>query len=208
MMAAFIVKKTKQAGVSILEVIIGVAIFAVIALVVGLFQENVFSLNRVFSSSLLAQDEARKALKEMSSEMRVAAPSSIGAYALAQVTSTAVTFYANIDSDAYKEKVRYFLSGNILKKGVIKPSGNPLVYNSGNETIKDVVHYVTNGSDPVFYYYDANYGGTEQPLTSPVDTTAVRLIKINLAIDDNVLLPPSALILTTQVNFRNLKDNL
>ncbi len=157
---------------------------------------------------MFAQDEARKALKEMSSEMRVAAPSSIGAYALAQVTSTSVTFYANIDSDAYKEKVRYFLSGNILKKGVIKPSGNPLVYNSGNETIKDVVHYVTNGSDPVFYYYDANYGGTEQPLTSPVDTTAVRLIKINLAIDDNVLLPPSALILTTQVNFRNLKDNL
>jgi hypothetical protein len=50
--------------------------------------------------------------------------------------------------------------------------------------------------------------GTSSPLTQPVITTNVRLIKINLMIDVDPNRAPVIKTYTSQVSIRNLKDNL
>lgn len=197
-----------NSGFSVIEALVGIFIFTLIGLAVYSFQRDVFSLNRIISGSLIAQDEARRALKSMSAEIRTASPSSLGAYPLVQTATSSFIFYSNIDSDSFKEQVRYFLDGTTLKKGIVKPSGSPLTYNLANETISELIHDVANADMPVFYYYDKNYDGTTQPLAEPIEVVAVRLVKITVVIDKDQQQPPAPTTLTTQISMRNLKDNL
>lgn len=200
--------KSLESGFSIIEVIVAIFIVTLIGFAAYYFEKDVFLLNKIVSDSLTAQNEARQALKKMSSEIRTASPSSLGAYAIVQAGVSSFTFYSNIDDDSLKERVRYFLEGATLKKGVIRPSGAPLTYNMANEIISELVHNMANGAAPIFSYYDKNYDGTTQPLTQPIDIAAARLVKITIIIDEDSQSPPSPLTLTTQISMRNLKDNL
>jgi len=197
-----------KSGFSVIEVLVGMFILTLIGLAVYSFQKDVFSLNRIISSGLAAQDEARRALKSMSAEIRTASPSSLGAYAIMQTEISSFTFYSDIDSDSFKERVRYFVEGATLKKGVIKPSGIPLTYNPINEIISELVHDIANAATLTFSYYGTDYDGTTQPLVEPINIFAVRLIKITIVIDKDSQEPPGPMTLTTQVSIRNLKDNL
>jgi hypothetical protein len=135
-------------------------------------------------------------------------PSAMGAYAIVQAATSSLTFYDDIDNDSSIEKVRYFLSGSTLKKGVVEPSGSPLNYN-GTETIKELVHNIANNATTsIFSYYDSSYAGTSSPLALPVNVLSVRLIKVSLVIDSDPLKPPAPIYMSTQVSIRNIKDNL
>lgn len=187
-------------GFSMVEVIVVVFIMALVGTAVYTFQNDIFLLNRIVSSNITSQEEARNGFKMMTSEIRSASPSSLGAYPIFEANSNSFIFYSDIDNDGLKERIRYFLEGDIFKKGTIKPLGSPLVYNLGNEIIKEVIHNVSNDSTAIFDYYDANYEGISAPLSQPVNIIAVRLIKITIIADGNTF--------TTQVSMRNLKDNL
>ncbi|GMU74082.1 MAG: hypothetical protein AMXMBFR44_2810 [Candidatus Campbellbacteria bacterium] len=195
-------------GFTVVEMLFGIALLIVLGLVLYAFQKDVFSINRVISESLTAQNEARRGLKMMSAEIRSASPSSLGAYALSETSSSSIAFYRNVDDDQLKEHVRYFLDGTILKKGITKPTGSPLTYNPGDEVVTEFIHDVANGTTSVFAYYDDSYDGTTDPLSDPVDISTVRLAKITIVIDKDAQEPPGAITLTTQVSMRNLKDNL
>ena len=199
---------TRDSGFSIIEAVVAISILALVGIAIFTFQKDVFSLNRIFSQSIVSQEEVRRALKDMSAEIRAASPSSIGAYALAETSTSSFIFYSNIDDDSFKERIRYFLDGTVLKKGVTKPAGDPLTYNPASETISDVVRDIANGATALFSYYDTAYDGTTQPLAEPVDVSAVRLVKITIVVDRNPLAPPNPITLTTQISMRNLKDNL
>lgn len=197
-----------NSGFSIIEAVVAISILTLVGIAVYAFQKDVFSLNRIFSQSIIAQEEVRRALRIMSAEIRAASPSSIGAYALAETATSSFIFYSNIDDDSFKERIRYFLDGTVLKKGVTKPAGDPLTYNPASETISDVVRDIANGSTALFSYYDTAYDGTTQPLAEPIDVSVVRLVKIMIVVDRNPLAPPNPITLTTQISMRNLKDNL
>jgi hypothetical protein len=197
-----------NSGFSIVEFLVGIFILVLIAVAVSTFQKDIFFFNTFFSSSITTQEEARRTLKTMSAEIRSASLSSIGAYPISQAGVSSFIFYSDIDDDLLKERIRYFLDGTILKKGIIKPSGSPLTYNPANETFSELVHDVSSGATSVFSYYDENYDGTTQPLTEPINIPDVRLIKITIIIDRDPTRPPGPATLTTQVFLRNLKDNL
>ncbi len=200
-------QKSKN-GFTLIEALIAIFILTLIGVVVVAFQRDVISLNSILSGGLTAQDEVRRALKMMTTEIRPLSSSSIGAYPITEAGPTSFVFYSNVDGDSLKERVRYFLDGNILKKGVIKPTGTPLTYNPAHETVSEVVHNVVNGAAPVFSYYDKNYDGSTPALSQPVDIPSVRLVKIAIIIDENPNRAPGPVTLTTQVSMRNLKDNL
>lgn len=202
------VKRKFESGFTLIEVIIGAAIFSLVVIGFSFMQADIFIFNRMVSDSLLTQDQARTALKNITSEIRAASLSNLGAYPIANASNFSFTFYSNIDNDSLKEQVRYFLDGNTLKKGVIKPSGSPLTYNPADEIITVAIDYVTNGATPIFSYHDSDYDGTTQPLSSPINLSAVRLIKITIIADKNAQEYPEPITLTTQVSIRNLKDNL
>jgi len=197
-----------NSGFSIIEAVVAISILTLVGIAIFAFQKDVFSLNRILSQSIIAQEEVRRALKIMSAEIRAVSPSSIGAYAIAETATSSFVFYSNIDDDSFKERVRYFLDGTVLKKGVTKPAGNPLTYNPASETISDVVRDVANGTAALFSYYDTDYDGTTQSLAEPIDVSVVRLVKIVITVDRDPSASPGPMTLTTQISMRNLKDNL
>jgi len=201
-----IIKNKK--GFSLAEILIATAIATIIFFAVFRFGNSVFSLNSDAQKSLSAQSDARQILKTMAKELRSASPSSLGSYPISLASATSITFFVNLDNDAYKEQVRYYVQDKELKKGVTKPSGSPLAYNLSNEKTSILVHDLNNGTSPTFEYFDSSYTGTSSPLTQPVQITAVRLVRITLIIEPDPNKSAGALKATSQVFLRNLKDNL
>ena len=199
-------KKLKN-GFTLIEILVSVFIIALIGVVVVNFQIDIFSLNKISSDNMNAQTDARKTLRVMTTELRSMSPSDSGSYAIAEAGTSTITFYVNIDDDNSKEQIRYFQSGNYLKKGVTKSIGT--VYNPANEVITNLISdLANNSSSPIFYYYDKNYDGATDPLTIPINIPSIRLVKINIIIDKDQDKSPAPVNITTQVSLRNLKDNL
>jgi len=196
-----------QAGFTLVEVLVAIGIFLLI--IGGITWMLIFGLrsNKIIWEQLSTQNEGRKVVQDFVNEIRTATASSIGAYAIASAEPQQVIFYSNIDSDAWRERVRYFLQNGTLKKGVLKPSGNPLSYNPANEQINELAHDVINGANPVFYYYDQSYTGSQNPLAPPVDVTKVRMIKFTLDLEEDPNASPMPFHVETMAEVRNLKSN-
>jgi prepilin-type N-terminal cleavage/methylation domain-containing protein len=197
----------KKRGLTLVEVMISLAIMGLLGVAVATFSSNVFSLNSIVQNGLTAQQDARQVEKKMAAEIRESSPSSTGAYPIEVASTSEFVFYDDADNDGVKEKIRYYLSGLILKKDVVKPTGNPLVYNGGTTTT-NVINDVRNGTTSVFSYYGKNYDGTSAPLSFPVDIPSIRLVRVTMSIDRDPYRSPVPVYITTAVTIRNLKDNL
>ncbi len=199
----------KNNGFSLIEIIIVIGIFSIIMIAVTSFQKNVLVYNKYSSDSLNSAQDARNIIKVMIRDLRIASPSNNGAFAIAQAATNTITFFSDTDGDGLKEQIRYYINNNILMKGTIKPTGSPPVYNSGNETLSTLAYNVKNAtSTALFEYFDDNYAGTSSPMIMPVSVTDIHLIKVNLMIDADPNRSPIPRLYTSQVNLRNLKDNL
>jgi len=198
-----------NSGFTLLEVLVAMGIFLLMILGVSSIWSYASRSKNVIWEQLSAQNEGRKTAQDFTNQLRTATQSSIGSFSIESPATSSLIFYSNIDSDSWRERVRYFLVGSILKKGVIKPSGNPLVYNSSNETVTEVAHGVTNGSEPIFTYYGENYNGTTitYTLSYPINVTSIRLIGIKLRLEKYPDLSPAPVWVESKVEIRNLKAN-
>lgn len=202
-----ITKIKNQKGVTLIETLFGVAVFALIAIAIGTFGRNLWYYNTAIGNGLDSADAGRNLLKLITTEIRTASAANTGAYTISQASASSFTFYSDVDDDGIRERIRYFSSGTNFQRGIIEPSGNPLTYNSANEVVKTVASNVTNGST-IFDYYDKNYDGSTAALTSPITIPSVRLVKITVVVDKDANRPPAPMTFSTQVSMRNLKDNL
>lgn len=197
-------------GFTMMEIIVVAAILAVVSVAIMTFFRDTMKFNTSIQSSLKSQNEARRILRPFANEVRGANRSALGGYPIETASSTTLTFYTDLDEDGNSERVRYFLEGDTFKKGVISPTGSPLAYATSSEKIVAIVNNVVATSTPIFEYFDTNYVGasTTMALVHPVSPALVRLVRVNLTVDENPNQPPAAFTLTTQISFRNLKDNL
>ncbi len=202
-------KIKKQKGFTLGELLISIFILSILTITVTSFQRDIFILNRTTDNNLAAQLEVRRITKVMVSELRKSSVSSVGGYPISVASTSEIVFFSDITNDGLKERVRYFLDNTKLKKGVVSPSGNPLVYNLGGEVITTLISDVkASSTQPIFQYFNENYIGNSPPLNFPVNIPDIRLVKITVIIDRDPNLPPAEIIGTSQVNLRNLKDNL
>ncbi len=196
----------RNEGMTLAEILVAMAIITVIGLAISTFARDLFMYSGTVQSNLSAQQDARQMLRQFASELRIASQSSTGTYPISEASDTAITFYSDLNGDGIKDRVRYYVSGNMIKKDVLVPTGLPLAYTGTPATsivMRDLS--VTTG---IFSYYDKNYTGTSAPLGSPVDVSSVRLVKMNITIDRDPNRSPTPINVTTQVVIRNLKDNL
>jgi prepilin-type N-terminal cleavage/methylation domain-containing protein len=203
-------KPQKINGFTLIEVLATVFVSAMIAVGVIALVSSILSNSGKQSTLLYSADQARRVSFQIEQELRNAYTSSIGSYAIDTADAQELIFFTNIDSDSGMERVRYFLQNGVLKRGVVDPSGNPLAYNFGSETVRDVQNGVANQSTPLFYYYGSNYdGSSDNFLAQPVDVTDVSYIKMNLMIYNRGGTSGTGIFtVTAGGTIRNLKTNL
>lgn len=195
-----------QRGFTMVEMLVVLGIVVLIGGALVTFFVSIFSQNAFVQNSLLGQQEAQAALKHLLAEARSAAPSDTGAYAIDTATPDKFTFYSDLDNDGTHERLRYYVQGGTLWRGLLKPTGAPLAYVEANETLSQPVHALATSS--LFSFYNANYMGTTTPLTVPINLPEVRLVQINLTVDADPNRPPPPTSYLGQVMIRSLKDNL
>ena len=202
------VKKKKrtsnQAGFTLVEIMVSIGILTGGIVLIGLFARNVSDIGIDFTQRFKAEQEIRLTIGEAIAELRSVAQSHEGSYPISMAGTSTLTFYVDLQNDGKIERVRYFLSGQTLKKGIISPSGDPLTYNPANETIKDVVHNVVTGTSSIFSYYDSDYTGDEPPMTIPVVISDIRMVEINISAKDTGQISQTSF--STRVTPRNLRD--
>lgn len=198
------------AGFTLIEILISIAGFTILMLGVVALISNILTVNRQQGTLLSDQDQVRKLAFSAMTELRNAVTSNTGSYALADASAQQLTFYADVDGGTDVERVRYFLQNGELKRGLVKPTGSPLAYNFGSETVTTVQKNVANGVNPIFYYYDGTYDGTvENPLSQPVNPTQVKLVKISLDVYlKGGVVNTNKYTVTAIGTLRNLKTNL
>jgi len=195
-------------GFTLIEILISVAIIVIISAVLAMVFIDVFSANSFLGDSFFIEREASATLRDMVQEIRTSSNSSTGGYFIEKADPFSIAFYTNVDKDATKERVQYFLSGTTLKKSVVEPAGSPVTYatTTASESVKTVLSYVVASSTaPIFLYFDKNYGGTSTPMTTPVNILNIRLVRIAITVDQNAFddLPPMSV--GSEVGIRNLK---
>ncbi|KKQ27543.1 MAG: hypothetical protein US42_C0008G0054 [Candidatus Magasanikbacteria bacterium GW2011_GWC2_37_14] len=196
-------------GFTLLELLVAMGIFTLISGAVTYLITDGLRYSRIIWDQLEGQSEVRKVLSEVVNDVRRAETSSTGAYPIESASKYSLVFYANIDVDSFREKVRYYLEGTNLKKGVTKPSGSPLIYNSGNEKIVILAHNVINISknQPVFSFYAESYQGTGNALSEPITTTDVHVVRVQLEIERDANKSPVPIRGESLTQIRNLKTN-
>lgn len=161
-------------GITLIELLLSLLIISFILLIFIFLTFNISNLNTYFVFNLGKQREIMNTIIALTKELRSMEQSSIGNYPLEKILTNQIIFYSNIDDDNLIERVRYFVDGNTLKKGIIKPVGNPLNYNQP----EIVINMITDLSDNnIFSYYNGN-----NQLTS--DINAVKIVKVNLSAKD------------------------
>lgn len=193
-------------GFSLLELILGAAISIILVLVLTQFVGIISSIQKYLNGKLPAQADVEQALQTMTVEIRSAGQSSAGAYAIESASSTAFTFFSDIDRDGTMERVRYIIGTSTLQKGVVKATGNPLQYVTSTESFSMPILNLL-GASSSFAYYDTNFTGTQAPLTAPIAVTVIRAVQFTFTVDISTTTAPLPTVVSEIVTIRNLKSN-
>ena len=200
----------KRSGFTLIETLISLAlVIIVIGGVAGMFtfyvQNYSFSFEQQQSVS-----SASTSLTTMVREIREARIAENGSWPIEEAADNSFTFYSDVTNDNRVDRVRYFLDGDILKKGVIEPLGVPAAYPPGNEKVSTVATAVYPAGNPVFLYYNGNWPGdtVNNPLPLLSRILETRFVRIYIRIDTELGRGSAAFETYSGVQMRNLKDNL
>ena len=184
-----------------IETVIWIAVFvaAMLAIVTTLmyfYRTNAYAIEQASATA-----SAQRELEQVVRTIREGAYSSQGAFPIISIAANDFILYADIDSDSQIERVHYYLSGTNLIRGVIEATGNPPDY-TGAETVTTVADYVRNAAQGIstFKYYDEL--GSE--ITNYTNWSAVRFVKVALAVNINVATLPNQLTIDSSAAIRNL----
>ncbi|MCW9054511.1 MAG: type II secretion system GspH family protein [Candidatus Pacebacteria bacterium] len=194
---------SRQKGFTLLETLMVLGVFIIVlgALVASIgffYRSNTHALEQSF-----AVQSARKGIEGMVKDIREATFSDEGAYPIVSIATSTITFYSDVDSDIFIERVRYFLDGTDLKRGVTDSAGDPLTYNDVEEEVSTISDNVRNNAESIdiFTYY--NGAGSE---ISTASTTDVRFIKAEVVVNVNPSRLPNNYTLRSSATLRNLRD--
>jgi type II secretory pathway pseudopilin PulG len=197
-------------GFTLVEILVVCSIVVILSWAIASFGRDIFYQNFVLSRELVAEGEAKVAMRRLIYELRTAEPSNNGSYSIESASRSNLVFFSDINNDGKRERLRYFLDGKILKRGQIYPTGIPYVYSSSTESFSTIINDIINPGNLIFSYYDRSYDGTSSstPLAEPIDVKSIRLVKVEFLIDANSSQAPIPIYMSSQVMIRNLKDNL
>jgi hypothetical protein len=141
----------------------------------------------------------RRAVADISREIRGANTSALGEYPIGLASDQELIFYSDTDYDGDYDKISYYLSDRKIYKSITDP-GPLRDYTVASSTI-EVTDFVNNGGQEIFQYYDSNGDETD-------DLDSIRMINIRLLFNVNPGVSPDDIPVETDAHLRNLKSNL
>lgn len=191
-----------QRGMTFIEVLVWISVFlaamwAIVGSILSFYRANTYTLEQAQAVS-----EVRRSIERVVATIREANYSNEGAYPVVSIGPNSITFYADIDTDPVAERVRYFIEGTELKRGVVDPTGDPPNYGVA-ETVSTVAYFIRNITQSVttFRYYDA--AGAQ--ITNMNDLTDVRFVRIDTVVNVSPDKLPNELTLRSSATLRNLR---
>ncbi len=194
-----------RAGFTLIEIVIAMGITMMVGVLFVRLSRDVTDTTLRFSRTLITQQAIETTLQVIIPEIRSIAQSNDGSFPISVAATSTFEFYSDIDRDGLFDRVRYFLDGATLTKGVIKPTGSPLAYVTSTETLQSLVDNIIVGSQ-IFTYYDRNATTTNSvPLQQPVSPLDVKTIRVSLVANQGTSSTPSLVGVDTEATIRNLR---
>ncbi|MFZ2188885.1 MAG: prepilin-type N-terminal cleavage/methylation domain-containing protein [Candidatus Moraniibacteriota bacterium] len=203
-------KPVGQKGLTLIETLVAIAIFAIgmegfTLLFINTWKNNSYTLEMGQSSMAVSQG-----VNTIVGYLRSTRQSDSGSYPIKSADDDDIVVYSDYDRDGITERIHIYKSGTSILMGVTDPTTTmPKTYPSGDQQVFTLaVRIVNTSSEPIFYYYDRNYAGglNQLPLTTPANVADVRLLKIHLKINIDPNRAPDNIELQTFVEMRNLND--
>jgi len=191
-------KKNNQ-GFTLIELLVAVSITIIITLMVFDYMGVAFKIARYSDEQTTAVQEARYSMETVIEDLRGANASEQGDYTLQTINDDGLVFFSDVDDDDIFERVEYFLATTTLYRVVTEPGGAN-DYNMPGAT-STIAIYINNDEESIFVYFDDSYNETDI-------INNVRLVKIVLKINVTPEIAPNDVYVESDVNLRNLKDNL
>lgn len=170
-------------GLALSELMVATAIFSLVTLAVTNVYVNGQQSYFFLEGSAENMQESRYAIDQLSRDLR----------STVQITSasgTSITFTADPDGDGDTDTVTYTRTNGNLTRQV----------NTTTKTLATGIVNATDGSQPIFKYYDQNG-------VLVTDGTQAKLIEMDLRIDKNSQKSPlRSTQITTRIQLRNLHE--
>jgi prepilin-type N-terminal cleavage/methylation domain-containing protein len=193
---------SKQRGMTLVELLVTLAILSVVNIAIMTLIQSFYKNNNYLIEETSALANARRGVSDAIIALRETSYGDDGSYPIAVAATSTVTLYANINSTATVERVKYILIKGVLYKTVTTASGNPPVYPATAQSTSTIATNVRNtDATPIFTYYDN--AGTQLSTTS-TNVAAISSVKVQLLVDLNPNRAPNVFILSQSATLRNI----
>lgn len=202
-------QKTRIAsGMTLVETLVAIGILVMGTMGFSMLFIRSWRINGFVLESGLAATVASRAVEDTVSVLRRSRQADNGDYLFESGDAFDIRVYADIDQDGKTERVHYYLEDRTLRRGVTEPTETqPVTYPSGDQSVTTVASDIANeDSEPVFTYYNANYPGdtVNNPLSTPVSVSDVRLVKVRLVINIDPRRAPEDTSIESMAQIRNV----
>ncbi|MEI6660317.1 MAG: prepilin-type N-terminal cleavage/methylation domain-containing protein [bacterium] len=194
----------QNTGFTLVETIVVIFIFGLLITGTSLMLKNILVNSRQQIVSINNLDLTRRVANNFVNEVRNASYGVNGSYPINQASDTQIIFFSTAPNNSGTvARVRYYITGTTLYRGITNPSGS--TYNTATEKSTIVMTNLSLGANPLFYYYD----GTSSQIAQPANINSIKLVKINLVVQKQSSVGlTSTFTVNASAAIRNLKTNL
>ncbi|MDO8514527.1 MAG: type II secretion system protein [bacterium] len=188
-------------GMTLIEALVWIAVFVMVMLALTTSVLYFYRTSNYAIQQASAISSAQRGIEALMKIVREASYASNGAYPVAEIATSSLTFYADADSDAAIERVHYYLQNNTLMKGVLDPSGDPPAY-SGAEATSTISENLRNTALGVSLFTYYNKSGVQ--ISDYTRIADVRFVSVVIYVDVDPGKTPTPIFLRSSAAMRNL----
>lgn len=196
--------KRNKKGMSLIEMIVAIAIFTIgLGIFIFLFVRS-WEMYALSFSTGQSQIMASQGVQRLVDIIRNAQQADNGAFPLVVAQEEEIVLYTNIDTDNSIERVRIFFSQNKIFLEIRNAStGTPPQYSDGYETSQEIVRDIIQDDERVLFSY---YDESNIKLTGTFPINDVKMVKIDIMVDDNIEKLPEGVVIESYASIRNLNQ--
>lgn len=196
--------KRAKKGMSLIEMIVAIAIFTIGLGIFTLLFVRSWEMYTFSFSTGQSQVMASQGVQRLVDIIRNAQQADNGAFPLVVAQEEEIVLYTNIDIDNSIERVRIFFSHNKIFLEIRNAStGTPPQYSDGYETSQEIVRDIIQDDERVLFSY---YDEFNTKLTGTFPINDVKMVKIDIMVDDNVEKLPEGIAIESHASIRNLNQ--